>query len=63
MKVIITLSIETKFNLAILNVLNKENTLNIRYSLNTDENGETQVNQIKEVSLGITPNFSLQVLF
>jgi hypothetical protein len=54
---------DAKFNFAILNVLNTRNTLNIRYALDSDENGDTRVNRIEEVSLGITPNFSLQVLF
>lgn len=55
--------IDTKINLAILNVFDRKNTLNIRYALDTDEDGEIRVNQIEEVSLGISPNFSLQVLF
>jgi len=55
--------IDAKFNFAILNVFNTKNTLNIRYALDVDANGETQVNKIEEVSLGFTPNFSLQVLF
>jgi hypothetical protein len=54
---------DAKFNFAVLNVLNTKNTLNIRYALDKDENGDTRVNQIEEVSLGITPNFSFQFLF
>jgi hypothetical protein len=44
-------------------LLNTENTINIRYALARDENNEITVNQIEEISLGITPNFSFQVLF
>ncbi|MDP2686042.1 MAG: carboxypeptidase-like regulatory domain-containing protein [Aequorivita sp.] len=56
-------SIDAKLNIALLNLLNTENTINIRYALATDENNEITVNQIEEISLGITPNFSFQVLF
>ncbi len=56
-------SIDAKINIALLNLLNTENTINIRYALARDENNEITVNQIEEVSLGITPNFSFQVLF
>lgn len=56
-------SIDAKINLALLNLLNTQNTINIRYALVKDGNDEVTVNQIKEVSLGITPNFSFQLLF
>lgn len=56
-------SIDAKINFALLNLLNTENTINIRYALARDENNEITVNQIEEISLGITPNFSFQVLF
>jgi hypothetical protein len=56
-------SIDAKINIALLNLLNTENTINIRYALARDENNEITVNQIEEISLGITPNFSFQVLF
>lgn len=56
-------SIDAKLNIGLLNLLNTENTINIRYALATDENNEITVNQIEEISLGITPNFSFQVLF
>ncbi|MFK5983761.1 MAG: TonB-dependent receptor plug domain-containing protein [Flavobacteriaceae bacterium] len=55
--------IETKFNLALLNIFNNKNTLNIRYAIITDENGNSQVSKIEEFSLGFTPNLSIQVLF
>jgi len=56
-------SIDAKVNIALLNLLNTENILNIRYALIRDENNEISVNKIEEISLGITPNFSFQVLF
>ena len=56
-------SIDAKINIALLNLLNTENTINIRYALARDENNQVSVNQIEEISLGITPNFSFQVLF
>jgi len=52
-----------KFNFSILNLLNTKNILNRRYSIDLDENNEFRVNQIDEISLGITPNFSFQLLF
>jgi hypothetical protein len=52
-----------KINIAILNIFNTKNILNRRYSLDIDENNEFRVNQIDEISLGITPNFSFQLLF
>jgi hypothetical protein len=55
--------INAKINIALLNLLNTENTINIRYALAKDENNEVTVNQIEKVSLGITPNFSFQILF
>ena len=54
---------ETKFNVAILNIFNKENILNTRYTIIKDSNGTSQVNKIDEISLGITPNISIQLLF
>lgn len=56
-------TIDAKINIALLNLLNNENTINIRYALNRDENGQVSVNKIKKISLGITPNFSFQVMF
>lgn len=54
---------EAKINVALLNLLNTENTINIRYTLIQDENNQVSVNKIEEISLKITPNFSFQVLF
>jgi len=56
-------NVDAKFNFALLNLFSNDNTLNIHYALNSDENGDTQINKIEEVSLGFTPNFSFQVLF
>jgi outer membrane receptor protein involved in Fe transport len=55
--------IETKFNIAILNLLNTKNILNTRYVITPDENGDSQASRIDEISLGITPNLSIQLLF
>ena len=55
--------IDAKINFALLNLLNTQNTINIRYALVRDANNEVSVNKIEEISLGITPNFSFQVLF
>ncbi len=52
-----------KFNLALLNLTGKENTLNIRYALDDPFSFESEINRIEEVSLGFTPNFSVQLLF
>ncbi|MCG2419288.1 TonB-dependent receptor [Aequorivita sp. F47161] len=56
-------TIDAKINIALLNILNAENTVNIRYAIIRDENNEVSVNKVEEISLGITPNFSFQVLF
>lgn len=56
-------AIDAKINFALLNLLNTENTLNIRHALiQTEDHGAT-VNKIEEKSLGITPNFSFLLLF
>ncbi|MDT0556087.1 TonB-dependent receptor plug domain-containing protein [Patiriisocius hiemis] len=54
---------KAKINVALLNVLNKQNILNRRFAILEDENGESQINTIEETSLGVTPNISIQVLF
>ncbi len=55
--------VETKFNVAILNLLNTKNILNTRYAITLDENGTSEISKIDEISLGLTPNFSFQLLF
>ncbi len=54
---------DLKMNVALLNVLNRKNILNIRYVLDTDAEGAPVVRQIEESSLGFTPNVSVQWLF
>ncbi|WP_272853999.1 TonB-dependent receptor [Altibacter sp. HG106] len=54
---------DLKMNVALLNVLNRKNILNIRYVLNTNSEGTPVVQQIEESSLGFTPNVSVQWLF
>lgn len=55
--------LDLKINFAIINLFDAENTLDIEYELSSDENGDPIVKEIEELSLGITPNFSLQFLF
>ncbi|HPF11368.1 MAG TPA: TonB-dependent receptor [Flavobacteriaceae bacterium] len=52
-----------QFNLALLNLTNQNNTLNIRYTLEDATNPVSDINRIEEVSLGFTPNFSIQIFF
>ena len=47
--------------IAVLNVLNRKNTLDIYYRL-TDEQS-TEVQQVENTSLGITPNASFRIFF
>lgn len=56
-------TIDAKINLALLNVFNTKNTLNVRYALSEGPNGQYTVNRVEKVSLGITPNIAFQVLF
>ena len=56
-------SIDAKLNFALLNLLNTQNILNVRYTLIADENNQALVNKVEEISLGITPNFSFQLFF
>jgi outer membrane receptor for ferrienterochelin and colicin len=55
--------VNAKINLAALNVLNTKNTLNLRYALSRDADGNTIVNQIRTFSIGLSPNLSFRVLF
>lgn len=52
-----------KINAAVLNVTNKRNVLNTYYVLTQSSGSETEINKVEQVSLGITPNVSLQVFF
>ncbi len=54
---------DAKINIALLNLLNTKNTVNIRYALVRDDTNEVTVNKVEELSLGITPNFSIQLMF
>ncbi|NNM24173.1 MAG: TonB-dependent receptor [Flavobacteriaceae bacterium] len=54
--------LDAKVNLSMLNLLDRKNTLNIRYTLE-EVSGEITVNRIAEQSLGFTPNLSIQILF
>ncbi len=55
--------VNAKINLAVLNVFDTNNTLNIRYAIINDASGQALLNQVKASSIGLTPNFSFQVLF
>ncbi|MBC9795616.1 TonB-dependent receptor [Sinomicrobium weinanense] len=53
--------VRATLGIAILNVLNKENTLDIYYRLENDQS--TEVQQVENLSLGITPNMTFRVFF
>ena len=54
--------LDAKFNLSILNLLDKTNILNVRYIVEEVES-ELTFKRIEELSLGFTPNFSVQLFF
>lgn len=56
-------TIDAKINLALLNIFNTENILNVRYALIEGQDQQYTVNRVEKVSLGITPNIAFQVLF
>ncbi len=56
-------SVSARINLALLNVLDTRNTLNIRYAIVERNSGELSLNEIRSFSVGITPNFAFQVEF
>lgn len=47
--------------IAVLNLLNRKNTLDIYYRLTNEQS--TEVQQVENISLGITPNVSFRVFF
>ncbi|MBT8275781.1 MAG: TonB-dependent receptor [Bacteroidia bacterium] len=55
--------VNAKINLAALNVLNTRNTLNTRFVVSQDANGDSVVNQVNTFSIGLSPNISFRVLF
>ena len=56
-------AVSARINLALLNVLDTRNTLNIRYAVVERNSGELSLNEIRSFSVGITPNFAFQVEF
>ncbi len=52
-----------KINAAVLNVTNQRNVLNTYFSIDGSNLENFQINQVEQVSLGLTPNVSLQILF
>ncbi|NND88978.1 MAG: TonB-dependent receptor [Flavobacteriaceae bacterium] len=59
----ISSNLHAHISIALLNILNTENLLNQRYFLGADSGGTPRVNEVKEYSLGFTPNFSFQLYF
>lgn len=55
--------VDAIFNLALLNLTDEKNSLNVRYTLENNFDFQSDINRIEETSLGFTPNFSFQVLF
>ncbi len=53
----------SKINAAVLNLTNRKNILNTYFILEENENSEPVINRVEQISLGITPNISIQVLF
>ncbi|WP_461532131.1 TonB-dependent receptor plug domain-containing protein [Sinomicrobium sp.] len=54
-------SVRANIGIAILNILNRKNTLDIYYRLENDQS--TQIQQVESLSLGITPNMTFRVFF
>lgn len=52
-----------KINAAVLNVTNRKNILNTYFTIDNNDSENFQINQVEQVSLGLTPNVSLQILF
>ncbi|MEZ4841635.1 MAG: TonB-dependent receptor plug domain-containing protein [Flavobacteriaceae bacterium] len=52
-------TVKAEAGLSILNLLNKKNKINNYYQINTDN----EVEEIKEYSLGLTPNVAFRVFF
>ncbi len=56
-------SVNAKINIALLNLLDTKNTLNIHYTLTSDKKGNSRINRVEKISLGFTPKLSLKLLF
>lgn len=56
-------TMSAKINAAVLNLTNRKNVLNTYFISEEDENNEPVINRVNQISLGLTPNVSLQVLF
>lgn len=56
----ISKKVNAEMGLSVLNLLNRKNTINIYYTIDQDTN---TIKEIKEYSLGITPNFAFRVFF
>ncbi|RAV30784.1 TonB-dependent receptor [Sinomicrobium soli] len=53
--------VRANIGIAILNLLNRKNTLDIYYRLENDRS--TQIQQVESLSLGLTPNMTFRVFF
>jgi hypothetical protein len=56
-------AVNGKLNAAVLNVTNRKNVLNTYFVTETNAEGEPEINRVEQLSLGLTPNVSLQVIF
>ena len=56
-------AVNGKLNAAVLNVTNRKNVLNTYFVTETNAEGEPEINRVEQLSLGLTPNVSLQVVF
>lgn len=55
--------LSAKINAAVLNLSNRKNILNTYFIIEEEESSEPIINRIEQVSLGLTPNIHIQVLF
>ncbi|GGD98784.1 TonB-dependent receptor [Planktosalinus lacus] len=54
---------EITVNAAVLNLTNRKNVLNTYFVVEDSDTSNPVINQVEQISLGITPNISVQILF
>lgn len=54
---------QIKVNAAVLNLTNRKNVLNTYFILEDSDTSNPVINQVEQISLGLTPNISVQFLF
>lgn len=59
----ISAKVNGKLNAAVLNVMNRKNVLNTYFVVENNAEGDPEINRVEQISLGLTPNVSLQVIF